>query len=125
MNRAVDAQMLFSHLFLGRCPGVAPGWYERSRRVQSRCPNPNASQSEAMTVAAGFRPRGGSANNVRRGATLEGLDWRLGSGVAPRRALFAHHYSVGSSPPLLSRSRSATSQKRDAPSTDANSGCHA
>src|SRR2546425_11404441 len=28
MNRAVGAELcFFSHLFLGRCPGVAPGWY--------------------------------------------------------------------------------------------------
>src|SRR6266516_3546771 len=59
----------------------------------------------------GFSPRGGSAKTGRRGATLEGLDWLLGSGVAPRRAPFAHHYSAGSSPRLPSRSRSATSQK--------------
>src|SRR5206468_12918349 len=71
----------------------------------------SASQSEAMTIAVGFSPRGGSAKTGRRGATLEGLDWLLASGVAPRRAPFPHHYSVGSSPRLPSRSRSATSQK--------------
>src|SRR5436189_5502019 len=71
----------------------------------------SASQREAMMVAAGFSPRGGSAKTGRRGATLEGLDWLFGSGVAPRRAPFLHHYSVGSSPRLPSRSRSATAQK--------------
>src|SRR6266516_4414755 len=60
---------------------------------------------------AGLSPRGGSAKTGRRGATLEGLDWLFGSGVAPRRAPFPHHYSVGSSPRLPSRSRSATSPK--------------
>src|SRR2546422_11570107 len=29
------------------------------------------------------------------GATLEGLDWLFGSGVAPRRAAFPDHYPVG------------------------------
>ena len=71
----------------------------------------SASQSEAMTVAVGFSPREVSAKTVRRGATLEGLDWLFGSSVAPRRAPFPQHYSVGSSPRLPSRSRSATSQK--------------
>ena len=70
-----------------------------------------ASQSEAVTVAVGFSPRGGSPQTGRRGATLEGIDCLFGSGVAPRRAPFPHHYSVGSSPRLPSRSRSATSQK--------------
>jgi len=29
MNRAVGARLSFvSHLFLGRCPGGAPGWYQ-------------------------------------------------------------------------------------------------
>src|SRR5207247_1820664 len=58
----------------------------------------SASLSEAMTVAVGLSPRGGNATTGRRGATLEGLDWLFGSGVAPRRAPFAQHYSVGSSP---------------------------
>ena len=47
-----------------------------------------ASQSEAMTVAVGLSPRGGSAKTGRRGATLEKLDWLFGSSVAPRRAPF-------------------------------------
>ena len=55
-------------------------------------------------------PRGGSAKTGRRGATLEGIDCLFGSGVAPRRAPFPHHYSVGSSPRLPSRRRSATSR---------------
>src|SRR3989442_3675658 len=71
----------------------------------------SASQSEAMTVAVGFSPPGGSPKSRRRGATLEGLDWLFGSGVAPRRAPFPHHHSVGSSPRLPSRCRSATSQR--------------
>jgi len=76
----------------------------------------SASQSEAMTVGVGFSPRRGSAKTGRRGATLEGIDWLFRSGVAPRRASFPHHYSVGSSPRLPSRSRCATSQKvRHAP----------
>src|SRR5213592_258902 len=70
-----------------------------------------ASQSEAMTVAVGLSPREGSAITGRRGATLEGLDSIFGSGVAPRRAPYPHPYSVGSSPRLPSRSRSATSQE--------------
>jgi len=53
-----------------------------------------------MTVAVGFSPRGGSAKTGRRGATLDGIDWLLGSGVAPRRAAFPDHYPVGSSPRL-------------------------
>ncbi len=48
----------------------------------------SASQSEAMRVAVGFSPRGGSAKTGRRGATLEELDWLFGSSVAPRRAPF-------------------------------------
>src|SRR5882724_11150932 len=71
----------------------------------------SALQSEAMTVALGFSPRRGNPTSGRRGATLEWIDWLFGSGVAPRRAPFSHHYSVGSSPRLPSRSRSATSQK--------------
>jgi len=59
----------------------------------------------------GLEPTVGSAKTGRRGATLEGLDWLLGSGVAPRRATFPHHYSVGLSPRLPSASRSATSPK--------------
>jgi len=42
-----------------------------------------------------FSPRGGRAKTGRRGATLEGLDWLFGSGVAPRRAAFPDHYPVG------------------------------
>src|SRR6185369_8549740 len=45
----------------------------------------SASQNEAMMVAVSLSPRGGSANTERRGATLGGLAWLLGSGVAPRR----------------------------------------
>src|SRR5437762_9722315 len=41
-----------------------------------------------MMVAVGFSPRGGSGKTGRRGATLEGLDWLFGSGVAPRRVPF-------------------------------------
>src|SRR5436189_6463216 len=37
-----------------------------------------------------------TVNKYRRGATLEGLDRLFGSGVAPRRAPFPHHYSVPS-----------------------------
>src|SRR5437867_12611365 len=60
-----------------------------------------------MTVAVGLSARGRSTKTGRRGATLEGIDWLFGSGVAPRRALFPNHHSVGSSPRLPSRSRSA------------------
>src|SRR5437667_5108220 len=45
MNRAVGAPLcFFSYLFLGRCPGVAPGWYELTPLASpgafnSKCPN--------------------------------------------------------------------------------------
>jgi len=52
----------------------------------------SASQSEAMTLAVGSSPRGGCAKTGRRGATLEGLDWFVRSGVAPRRASFPDLY---------------------------------
>src|SRR6266496_2145955 len=58
----------------------------------------SASQSEAMMVAVGFSPRGGSAKPGSRGATLEGIDWLFGSGVAPRRAPFLHRYFRGLKP---------------------------
>jgi hypothetical protein len=91
-------------------PGPLLPQGRRGRRDNGETLNTYASQGEAMTVV-GFSPRGGNAKIRRRGATLEELDWLFGSGVAPRRAPFPLHHSVGSSPRLPSCSRSATSQK--------------
>ena len=83
MNRAVGARLCsLSHLFLGRCPGNAPGWYDLAPLASSGAFNGNPPNSNAGFEPASFG--GPKARNVPLSKNVQRPTLNLKTAIEPQ-----------------------------------------